>query len=63
MGVVYQAVREADGKQVAVKTIIPAVAAGGQAVERLIRESLGYAKPGEIVVRFEPGATNVLVRP
>ena len=34
-----------------------------KAVSRLARESLGYAKPGEIVVRFEPSVTNVLVRP
>jgi cell division protein FtsB len=27
-------------------------------VERLTREKLGYAKPGETVVRFEPPATN-----
>lgn len=29
-----------------------------KAVERLTREQLGYAKPGETVVRFEPPATN-----
>ena len=27
-------------------------------VERLTREKLGYAKPDETVVRFEPSATN-----
>ena len=27
-------------------------------VERLARERLGYAKPGETVIRFEPPATN-----
>lgn len=27
-------------------------------VERLARERLGYAKPGESVIRFEAGATN-----
>src|ERR1041385_4458954 len=27
-------------------------------VERLTREQLGYAKPGETVVRFEPAGTN-----
>ena len=31
-------------------------------VERLTREKLGYAKPGETVVRFEPPATNALPR-
>jgi cell division protein FtsB len=29
-----------------------------KAVERLARERLGYAKPGETVVRFEGAATN-----
>jgi cell division protein FtsB len=31
-------------------------------VERLTREKLGYARPGETVVRFESPATNALVR-
>ena len=31
-------------------------------VERLAREKLGYAKPGETVVRFESPATNAPVR-
>jgi cell division protein FtsB len=29
-----------------------------KAVERLVRESLGYAKPGETVIRFEASASN-----
>jgi cell division protein FtsB len=29
-----------------------------KAVERLAREKLGYAKPGETVIRFEAAATN-----
>ncbi len=29
-----------------------------RAVERLAREKLGYAKPGETVIRFESPATN-----
>jgi cell division protein FtsB len=33
-----------------------------KAVERLAREWLGYGKPGETVIRFEPG-TNALARP
>lgn len=32
-----------------------------KAVERLARERLGYAKPGETVVRFETPATNTSV--
>ena len=38
MGVVYRAVREADGRPVAVKTITPAAAATGKQVERFLRE-------------------------
>ncbi len=29
-----------------------------KAIERLARERLGYAKPGEILVHFEPPVTN-----
>ena len=29
-----------------------------KAVERLARERLGYAKPGETIIRFEPAPTN-----
>ncbi|MCD6049935.1 MAG: Septum formation initiator [Verrucomicrobia bacterium] len=29
-----------------------------KAVERLARERLGYAKPGETIIRFEPPGTN-----
>ena len=29
-----------------------------KAVERLARETLGYAKPGETVIKFEEGVTN-----
>jgi len=32
-----------------------------KAVERLARESLGYAKPGETVIRFEETSTNRIV--
>jgi cell division protein FtsB len=31
-------------------------------VERLTREKLGYAKPDETVMRFEPPATNAVAR-
>ena len=33
-----------------------------KATERLARERLGYAKPGETVIRFEPAATNASPR-
>jgi cell division protein FtsL len=32
-----------------------------KAVERIAREKLGYARPGETVIRFEQPATNQLV--
>ena len=44
------------------KTSIDALKHDPKAVERLARERLGYAKPGETVVRFEEPATNVLSR-
>jgi cell division protein FtsB len=31
-------------------------------VEHYVREKLGYAKPGETVVRFEQPATNAVIR-
>lgn len=31
-------------------------------IERLTREKLGYAKPDETVIRFEPATTNAPVR-
>jgi cell division protein FtsB len=34
-----------------------------KAVERLARERLGYAKPGETVIRFESPVTNNPARP
>ena len=37
---------------------INALRTDAKAVERLAREQLGYAKPGETVVRFEPTGTN-----
>lgn len=33
-----------------------------KAVERLVREKLGYAKPGETVIRFEDVGTNAAFR-
>ena len=37
---------------------IEAMNSDPKAVERLARETLGYAKPGETVVKFEDSATN-----
>jgi cell division protein FtsB len=40
------------------RTSIDALLYDPKAVERLARERLGYAKPGETVIRFEEAATN-----
>jgi cell division protein FtsB len=47
---------EETGKQL--RTSIDALRRDPKAVERLAREQLHFAKPGEIVVRFEEPATN-----
>jgi len=45
------------------KTSIEALRNDPKAVERMAREKLGYAKPGETVIRFEEtGANAVFVR-
>ncbi|MFO1476262.1 MAG: septum formation initiator family protein [Verrucomicrobiota bacterium] len=44
------------------KSQIDALRYDPKAVERLARERLGYAKPGETVIRFEPAATNTVAR-
>ena len=40
------------------KTSVDALRKDPKAVERLAREKLGYAKPGETVIRFETPTTN-----
>jgi cell division protein DivIC len=40
------------------KTEIEALRNDPKTIERLMREKLGYARPDETVVRFEPPATN-----
>jgi cell division protein FtsB len=47
---------EAKSKQL--KSEIDALRNDPKTVERLMREKLGYARPDETVVRFEPSATN-----
>jgi cell division protein FtsB len=49
-------IEEANSKQL--KAEIDSLRNNSNAIERLAREKLGYAKPGEIVVRFEPATTN-----
>jgi len=51
---------EAKSKQL--KAEIDALRNDPKTVERLMREKLGYAKPDETVVRFEPASTNSLPR-
>ena len=45
------------------KTSIDSLRYDSKAVERLARESLGYAKPGETVIRFGAPVTNAVPRP
>ena len=52
---------EATAKQV--KTSIDALSRDPKAVERLVRERLGYAKAGETVIRFESAPTNTAPNP
>jgi cell division protein FtsB len=47
---------EETGKQL--RASINALSKDPKTVERLVRERLGYAKAGEIVIRFEEPATN-----
>ena len=47
---------EAKSRQL--KAEIDALRNDPKTVERLMREKLGYAKPDETVVRFEPATTN-----
>ncbi|HWI59893.1 MAG TPA: septum formation initiator family protein [Bacillota bacterium] len=42
---------------------IDALRYDAKTVERLARERLGYAKPGETVIRFETPTTNTLAHP
>ena len=51
-----------EAKSKELKAEIDALRNDPKTVERLMREKLGYAKPDETVVRFEPAATNAPVR-
>jgi cell division protein FtsB len=51
---------EETGKQL--RTSIKALSSDPKTVERLARERLGYAKTGEIVIRFEEPQTNNISR-
>jgi serine/threonine-protein kinase len=60
MGVVYLAVREADGAEVAVKTVLPAMAGSDAQVRRFLREAdiLKHLDHPRIVRYFDVGAAN-----
>jgi len=45
------------------KATLDAQRSDPKAVERLAREKLGYAKPGEVVIRFQDLATNTVPVP
>jgi cell division protein FtsB len=54
--------KEAETKRQLTDTM-EALTSDPKAVERLAREKMGYAKPGETVIRFEEYHTNLSVRP
>jgi cell division protein FtsB len=61
-----EAVRVEEEKAAQLKSAIDSVRTDPKAVERLARERLGYAKPGETVVRFQeppPAPTQVPAPP
>jgi cell division protein FtsB len=51
-----------EAKSKELKAEIDALRNDPKTVERLMREKLGYAKPDETVVRFEPTVTNAPAR-
>ena len=50
--------QQEEEKSKQLKAEIDALRNDPQTIERLTREKLGYARPGETVVRFDPPATN-----
>ena len=55
-------IQKAEETSKQLKASIDALKYDPKAVERLARERLGYARPGETVIRFEPATTNQAVR-
>ena len=55
-------VRVEERKQEAIKTAISHLENDPKTVERMAREKLGYAKPGETVIFFEPPKRSYPVR-
>ena len=55
-------IQKEDASQKALKSAIDTLRHDTNAVERLAREKLRYAKPGETVIVFETPATNQVTR-
>ena len=51
-------IRKEDETARQLKSSIDALRSDSNAVARLVREKLGYARPGETVIRFEDTGTN-----
>jgi cell division protein FtsB len=56
--VLEKQLQEETAKSQQLQTQIDALTHDPETLERLAREKLGYAKPGETVIRFEQPATN-----
>ena len=56
-------IRKEDESAKQLKSSIDALRGDSNAVARLVREKLGYAKPGETVIRFEDAGTNTTAIP
>lgn len=55
-------VRKEEEQAKQLRTTLEATRSDPRTIERLVREQLGFARPGEIVVRFEEISTNAPVR-
>ena len=55
-------IRQEEEKSRQLEAAIRALRSDSRAVERLAREKLGYVKPGEIRIQFDPPVTNYPVR-
>ena len=55
-------IQKEEAKEKQTRTAIETLRTDPKAVERLAREKLNYAKPGETVVRFETMPTNTILR-
>jgi cell division protein FtsB len=51
-------VRQEEERSRQLESSIRALRTDPRAIERLAREKLGYVKPGETRIQFEPGTTN-----